>query len=319
MSSESKRLARHRRVAPKAWRTRWRLKTMSALLALVAAFGFSSVAIMQAVSSARLAAAADAAARMPDAEQTAMINKAREYNKRLYKNGQRILGEASDPFAADASAPSEKDKDYQSQLNPTGDGTMGSVVIPRIDVKLPILHGTTQAILAKGAGHMYGTSLPVGGRNTHAVISAHNGLPNALMFTHLDEVRKGDAFYVKIGKYTFAYKVNSIRIIEPTDWHGLVIHKGKDEVTLMTCTPYGINSHRLLVTGQRARMPQVVPFETDAHYGSILLNDPFAFGAVVTIPIALAYTGRTIWIIRREKHAILGVKTRKSTGAKRKA
>ena len=123
---------------------------------------------------------------------------------------------------------------------------MGSVDIPRIGVDLPIYHGTSESTLELGAGHLYGSSLPVGGKGTHAVITGHRGLIKALMFTRLDELKKGDSFYVKVMGETLGYKVDRVSVIEPSDVSKLKIVEDEDRVTLMTCTPYGVNTHRLL-------------------------------------------------------------------------
>ena len=183
---------------------------------------------------------------------------AQAYNRELARSGQGILGEAVDPFTAMqhshegglfASA-ATKDKKYQSLLN-ISDGVMGRVRIPKISVDLPIYHGTAKDVLAKGAGHLYGTSLPVGGRSTHAVVTGHRGLVQELMFTRLDEMKQGDVFYIDVLDQTLAYQVDDISIIEPNDASKLKVQTGQDRFTLMTCTPYGINTHRLLVSGHR--------------------------------------------------------------------
>lgn len=128
---------------------------------------------------------------------------------------------------------------------------IGYVSIPRIGEKLPIYAGSSEAVLQKGVGHLEGTSLPVGGPSTHAVLTAHRGLPTARLFTDLDKVKKGDIFFVKNIKETLAYKVDQIRVVEPTELDAVAIVEGKDYMTLLTCTPYMINSHRLLVRGHR--------------------------------------------------------------------
>ena len=146
----------------------------------------------------------------------------------------------------------------------TGDGVMGAIRIPKISVRLPIYHGTSQSALASGAGHLYGSSLPVGGKNTHAVITGHRGLVDAMMFTRLDEMRVGDYFYIEVMGRTLGYRVDRISVIEPNDTSKLKIVPSEDRVTLMTCTPYGVNTHRLLVSAVRSPIPDVVPAEHDA-------------------------------------------------------
>ena len=201
------------------------------------------------------------------------IRAARKYNARLAASGQQILGEAADPLdianggsqaSSRTDSKASEDLEYRSLLN-TGDGIMGSVVIPKIDVNLPIYHGTGEDQLALGAGHLYGTSLPVGGTNTHAVITGHRGLVKALMFTRLDEMGKGDFIYLKVMGETLAYQVDDISIIKPDDTSKLRVVDGQDRVTLMTCTPYGINTHRLLVSGHRVDIPEPAPNPTDLH------------------------------------------------------
>lgn len=194
------------------------------------------------------------------------LKAAEEYNRHLASSGQPVLGEITDPFSGGTTrgqTASERDTVYQSRLN-QGGGIMGSVLIPKISVNLPIYHGTSQKVLASGAGHLYGSSLPVGGPSTHAVVTGHRGLVGAPMFTRLDEVEKGDTFYIKSMGKTMGYKVDHIIVIEPNDTSRLRIEAGQDRVTLMTCTPYGINTHRLLVSGHREPMPDPIPFPQDA-------------------------------------------------------
>lgn len=128
---------------------------------------------------------------------------------------------------------------------------MGAVEIPSIDVYLPIYHGTDSKSLEKGAGHLENSSFPVGGKGTHSIISAHTGLPSAKMFDNLTEVKEGDIFYIHVLNRTLAYEVNQIKVVMPENISDLLINKNRDYVTLITCTPYGINSHRLLVRGER--------------------------------------------------------------------
>ena len=145
----------------------------------------------------------------------------------------------------------EKDSTYESLLNLNGDGMMGYVEIPVIDVKIPIYHYTTDESLEKGAGHLFGSSLPVGGESTHAILSAHRGLPSAKLFTDLNLVKEGDVFYLHILNQTLAYEVDQIQTVLPDQTESLAITEGKDYVTLVTCTPYAVNTHRLLVRGSR--------------------------------------------------------------------
>ena len=191
---------------------------------------------------------------------------AKRYNRKIAASSQSVLGEASDPFSNTAGGShasgddslSAKDKEYQSLLD-AGGGVMGTIRVPKVSIKLPIYHGTSNVALASGAGHLYGTSLPVGGASTHAVITGHRGLVEAAMFTRLDEVDKGDFFYIEVMGGTLGYEVDHIEVIEPSDTSRLRVVKGEDRVTLMTCTPYGVNTHRLLVSGHRVSIPQPAP------------------------------------------------------------
>lgn len=140
---------------------------------------------------------------------------------------------------------------YNDVLNLNGDGVMGYIEIPKIDVYLPIYHGSDAETLQKGAGHIETTSLPIGGLNRHAVISAHRGLPSAELFTRLDEMEEGDLFYIQVLNQTLTYEVDQINVIDPDELTLLRPEKDKDLVTLLTCTPYGVNTQRLLVRGER--------------------------------------------------------------------
>ena len=140
---------------------------------------------------------------------------------------------------------------YDTLLNPLGDYVMGYIEIPKIDVSLPIYHGVGTAALEKGAGHIEGTSLPIGGPGTHAVLSGHRGLPGRKLFTDLDLIQVGDQFYLNVLNETLAYEVDQILTVLPHETEALDIVPGEDLVTLVTCTPYGVNSHRLLIRGHR--------------------------------------------------------------------
>ena len=184
------------------------------------------------------------AAEMSQKEINDALEKAQEYNRELL--GNVVL---TDPF--DPDAVKKQNEDYDNLLNIAGDGVMGSVEIPSIDVYLPIYHGTDSTSLEKGAGHLENSSFPVGGRGTHAVISAHTGLPSAKMFDDLTEVKEGDVFYIHVLNQTLAYEVNQIKVVLPENTSDLLIDRNEDYVTMVTCTPYGINSHRLLIHAMR--------------------------------------------------------------------
>ena len=173
------------------------------------------------------------------------IKRARQYNRQLSEAKIRL----TDPFDIKAGEGSESD--YDSLLNMTQDGIMGYIEIPSADISLPVYHGASSDSLSKGAGHLEGTSLPVGGKNTHAVITGHTGLSGAKMFSDLQETEEGDVFFLCIMGKTYAYKIVSKKTVEPSELEELYIAEGKDLCTLVTCTPYGINTHRLLVKGER--------------------------------------------------------------------
>ena len=179
---------------------------------------------------------------LSDADYTAYFDAADVFNQEI----------AADP---DALYHADHFSTYSTTLDVTGTGIMGYITIPRIGVELPIYHGTSDAVLQVAAGHLEGTSLPVGGASTHAVISAHRGLPSAKLFTNLDQLEVGDTFTITVLDRTLTYEVDNISIILPTETDSLKVSEGKDYVTLMTCTPYGINTHRLLVRGRRITTP----------------------------------------------------------------
>ena len=144
---------------------------------------------------------------------------------------------------------------------------MGYIRIPSIKVELPIYHGTSEPVLQVGVGHLENTSLPVGGSSTHAVLTGHRGLPSAKLFTELDMVKVGDVFYIKILGETLAYEVDQILTVLPTEMQALNIEKGKDYVTLVTCTPYAVNTHRMLVRGHRIPYQEANQIQKDEHIG----------------------------------------------------
>lgn len=148
---------------------------------------------------------------------------------------------------------------------------IGHVEIPKIGEDLPVYAGTSNQVLDKGAGHLEGTSLPVGGENTHAVITAHRGLPKATLFRHLDRLEEGDTFFIHNIETTLAYEVDQIKVIEPSNFEDVLVEEGKDYVTLLTCTPYMINSHRLIVRGHR--VPYTGPVDEGEFTGRLKLNN----------------------------------------------
>ena len=180
---------------------------------------------------------------MDSAEYDAVIARARAYNDAIDKESFRW-------FLSD-----EEREDYNSQLNVSKGGSMGYISIEKLHVQLPIYHGTDESVLQTSIGHLDWTSLPVGGESTHSVLSGHRGLPRAKLFSDLDKLTEGDVFTLNILNETLSYQVDQIRVVEPQDVTDLQIVPGKDYCTLVTCTPYGINTHRLLVRGHRVDNP----------------------------------------------------------------
>lgn len=226
--------------------------------------------------------------------------RAEAYNKALLPS---IL---PDSFAI-ASASDEPDKEYMSCLDITGDGMMGIVEIPKINIKLPIYHTTDEDVLAKAAGHLEGSSLPIGGKNSHAVISAHRGLPSASLFTDLDKLKEGDHFLLQILDDTLCYEVDQISVVEPEQTDSLAVEDGEDLVTLLTCTPYGVNSHRLLVRGHR------VPYNPEEIQKNETGNTPFSFHTnyLLWVLVGLGITGIFILILYRRERKLAKTKESK--------
>lgn len=177
--------------------------------------------------------------KLDDSENKKMLKAARKYNKSLLKK--------SDHWKLSK----KEKKKYESLLDVSGTGIMGYIEVPKIDCSLPIYHGTDEGALQIAIGHLEGSSLPVGGKSTHCVLSGHRGLPSARLFTDLDQMEEGDIFILNILGRKLAYEVDQIRVVLPEEMSDLEIEEGKDLCTLVTCTPYGINTHRLLVRGHR--------------------------------------------------------------------
>lgn len=189
---------------------------------------------------------------MPDDTLEKEREKAEGYNKML--TGNMVI---TDPFDPEAQKKLEENSDYYNILNIGNDNIIGYIKIPKINVSLPIYHGTSEDVLKRGVGHLQNTSFPIGGEGTHAILSGHTGLSSAKLFTDLDKLEEGELFFIEVLGEKLAYKIDQIKIVEPSETSDLVIKSGEDYVTLVTCTPYGINSHRLLVRGTR------VPYTED--------------------------------------------------------
>lgn len=215
-----------------------------------------------------------------------------QYNKNL------TPGAVGDPFTQ---GKKEMGEEYRSLLNLKNDGMMGHIKIPRINVNLPIFHGSSAKVLEVGAGHIESTALPVGGEGTHAVLTGHTGLNTAKLFTDLVELQPGDEFYVYVLDQVLAYKVDQILIVKPTEVDALRTREGKDYMTLVTCTPYGINSHRLLVRGERvAYTPEEIEERIDDTKYVITKETWIIFAAPALVVVLLLFF-LIRWIVRRRK------------------
>ncbi|WP_356921643.1 class C sortase, partial [uncultured Dubosiella sp.] len=182
---------------------------------------------------------AENVSKLSDEEYEEILRKAKAYNEELLMETNRF--HPSD----------EMHEDYEKNLNVSKNGVMGVVKIPSLRVNLPIYHGVEESTLQDAIGHIEGSSLPIGGESTHTIVSGHRGLPSAKLFTDLDQMEVGDYFMFVVLDDTYTYQVDQIKIVEPNDFTYLQIEEGKDLATLQTCTPYGINTHRLLVRGHR--------------------------------------------------------------------
>ena len=208
---------------------------------------------------------------MSGEEYARMIHAAEEYNKRLSRKG--IVWKTTE----------EEEKEYLSLLNIGNSGIMGYIDIPKINITLPIYHGIEDSILQVAIGHLEGTSLPVGGKGSHCVVSGHRGLPSARLFTDIDKLVEGDTWTMTVLGRTVTYETDQIRVVEPTDLSNLQIEKGKDYCTLVTCTPYGVNTHRLLVRGHRVANAQG---EADVVADALLIESSYII-PFISVPVLL--------------------------------
>lgn len=198
-------------------------------------------------------------------------------------------------------------EDYASQLNITGSGIMGYIQIPAIGVDLPIYHGTDDATLEKGVGHLLGSSLPVGGESTHAVLTAHSGMASQKMFSDLDLLKQGDLFYLDVLGETMAYQVDQIKAVLPYDTTYLGITEGGDHCTLVTCTPFGVNTHRLLVRGTRIPYEEaelIVEETTSEELPESTWEQEYIKGICIAIGIVVAagILALAVWLYQRYRH-----------------
>ena len=211
--------------------------------------------------------------------------RAEQYNRELIKKPNRFM--LSD----------EEYAEYETMLNLTGSGIMGYIEIPKINCSLPIYHGTDEAVLQIAVGHIEGTSLPTGGAGTHTVLSGHRGLPSARLFTDLDQMEEDDLFVIRVMDRVMTYMVDRILIVLPEEMDGLAIDQNEDYCTLVTCTPYGINSHRLLVRGHRTdnvEMEQIIKVVADATQVKPILVAPVLAAPMLLILLVwmMISTGR---------------------------
>lgn len=211
--------------------------------------------------------------RLTEAQYDEILAAAKAYNQSLLSR--------EDDFSLTA----EQKEQYESLLDVGGVGIMGYIEIPNINLSLPIYHGTEDSVLQIGVGHLEWSSLPVGGESTHCVLSGHRGLPSAKLFTNLDQLVEGDTFVLRVLDEVLTYQVDQIRIVEPDDTDALQIEEGKDLCTLVTCTPYGINTHRLLVRGHRIEnqsQDESIRVTSDA-----IRIEPLIVAPVMALPILL--------------------------------
>lgn len=226
-------------------------------------------------------------ANLDEEEYRRMLEEAKEYNRTLLGRGnQYTLSE-------------ERKNEYNDLLNLGGTGIMGYIEIESLGVSLPIYHGTDDAVLQIGVGHLDWTSLPVGGEGTHCVISGHRGLPSAKLFTNLDKMSVGDTFVLRVLDEVLTYEVDQILIVEPDDTEALQIEQGKDLCTLVTCTPYGINTHRLLVRGHRVENAIASRL---AHVTSDAVQiEPLIIASIIAVPLLLLLLIKLLIPKRRKK------------------
>lgn len=207
------------------------------------------------------------------------LENAEEYNTMLFQSGGAFVDQMDVKILSDES--------YQRQLDVAGNGIMGSLEIPKINVELPIYHGTEEEALSNGIGHLQGTSLPVGGVSTHSVLTGHRGLPSSKLLVRLDEMEEKDLFFLRVCGNTLAYRVTEIKTVEPEDTASLKVKADQDLVSIITCTPYGINTHRLVVTGERVEYRKAehaaIKEEIPSVRELILTALPFVFAVAAVI------------------------------------
>lgn len=238
----------------------------------------------------------DEVSALDDGAYDALWEEAQQYNTSLLENENRFFPDE------------EEQRRYEQLLSIVDDGIIGYIEIPSIDVTLPIYHGTSEEVLQVAIGHIEGSSLPVGGASTHCVISGHRGLPSSRLFTDIDQLSEGDLFTLLVLDETFTYEVDQIHIVEPDDISLLKIEEGEDLCTLVTCTPYGVNSHRLLVRGHRVENQEaagILRITADA-----LMIDSRFVAPILAVPILLIVVLFMVLrpLKRKKRRAAKGVK-----------
>lgn len=233
-----------------------------------------------------------------DKEAAGNIDYAAEMKKAEAYNDALLPSILPDSFAV-ADASTETDSSYEDSLNIAGDGMMGIVEIPKIAIKLPIYHGTGDEVLQKAAGHLEGSSLPIGGESTHAVISAHRGLPSASLFTDLDQLEIGDHFLIHVLDETLCYEVDQILVVDPEDTSALAVEDGEDLMTLLTCTPYGVNTQRLMVRGHRVPYEEQTVADEQTPLSGLSLHTNYLLWVVVGVVVTGVFI--LILFIREKK------------------
>ena len=238
----------------------------------------------------------EAVSKMSDEEYNQILEDAKEYNDTLV-GGDLINGEV-------------EDSTYNSLLNIGGDGIMGYIEIKKIGIDLPIYHGTSEDILQTSIGHLEGSSLPIGGEGTHAVLTGHRGLPTAKLFTDLDQLQEGDTFQIFILNEVLTYEIDKISIVEPEDVSELMPVEGKDYVTLVTCTPYAVNTHRLLVRGVRIE----TPYSSERVAADAIMLDPIFVVPIIAVPLLLILLTLLLVSTRRSKRKLKIIVQEKGVG-----
>ena len=282
---------------------RWRLPVFPLVIALVSLAGAGLLLFPTVVSwfsqyeqSQRIDALTDDVADLGADTLRERLRDARAYNDALSGGGVNIAANERLPLAADP----EQGGDYDAVLRGDADGLMARLKIPAIDVDLPIYHGTSDDVLEHGVGHLEGTAVPVGGASTHSVLTAHRGLATSELFTHLDRVQVDDTFTVEVFGEVLTYRVVETRVVDPADTESLLPVVGEDLLTLVTCTPLGVNSHRILVTGERVIPTPRADLDGAGERPEIPTFPWWAFIAAGAVMVASTY----VWLSGRPPRAL---------------